>query len=98
MAAYQAGDAATVRSLTAGNLHLRPGDLGRISNVRWRSPISESRTYPGFAPGDVYVPFDASTSGSPDQTIPPEKHWTWGFVMARQTPNARWVAVDNGVG
>ena len=51
LAAYQAGDVTTLHKLTAATLHLRPGDLGHISHVRWRSPIRANQTYPGFAPG-----------------------------------------------
>jgi hypothetical protein len=99
MQAYQAGDAQTVRRLTAGTLQqLHPGDLGHVTAVHWRAPVPMKQTYPGFAPGSVYVSFVAATSGSPDQTIPPDKHWTWGFVLARKAAASRWVAVDDGVG
>lgn len=98
LAAYQANNALALREFTAGTLRLAPGELGRVTHVHWRTPITEGQTYPGFAPGAVYVPFDASTTGSPDHTIPLQKHWTWGFVMARMSPSSGWLAVDDGVG
>lgn len=97
MAAYQAGDSTTLRKLTAGTLQLQPGDLGRVTHVRWHPAISENQTYPGFARGAVQVTFDAVTSGSRDGTIPADSHWTWGFVLARRSPTSRWLAVDDGV-
>jgi hypothetical protein len=50
------------------------------------------------ARGEVDVSFNADTSGSPDGTIPAGNGWTWGFVLARRTPTAPWIVVDDGVG
>jgi hypothetical protein len=84
--------------LTSSRLPLHVGDLGEISDVHWMRPTRERRTYPGFAPGDVYVNFTATTTGSPDGTIPASNHWLWGFVLARPSPTSGWVLVDQGVG
>jgi hypothetical protein len=96
LAAYRAGDDATLQAL-AEQISLHPGDLGHITDVHWLSPERETTRYPGFEPGDVYVEFLATTSGSPDDTIAASHDWRWGFVLARRSPHSRWLVVDNGV-
>jgi hypothetical protein len=101
LAAYQAGDAATLRALTNvhGEVDDRPGDLGTITNVHWGRPSLESTPYGATVRPDVYVPFNATTTGHPyGGTAPRETDWAWGLVLARQTTHSPWLVVDQGVG
>jgi hypothetical protein len=100
LAAYQSGDAATLRALTdvRGEVAIRPGDLGTITSVRWGQANRENTRYQDTVRPDVYVSFNAITTGSPDGTIPKQADWAWGFVLARRAPASPWLVVDDGVG
>jgi hypothetical protein len=76
---------------------LAPGSLGQVTNVRWRTAEDEKQNVgPHWAPGEVYVPFNADTTGGGAGTIPASKGWPWGFVLARRSTTSPWVIVDEG--
>jgi hypothetical protein len=93
LAAYRAGDASVMQKLTI--VSLEPGALGHISHVRWLPAVTITQPQAGFAPGAMYFPFTAVTTGNPNSGIPPQKHWRWGFVLARRSPDSRWLVIDD---
>jgi hypothetical protein len=98
LSAYQAGDTSTLKVLTTPRLPLRPGELGHLSHIRWSAAVGAHEQTPGFSGPEVDVPFNATTTGSPDDTISAGPGWAWGFVLARRSPNSRWLLVDQGTG
>jgi hypothetical protein len=98
LSAYQAGDTSTLKVLTTPRLPLRPGELGQLSRIRWSTAVDAHEKTPGFSGPEVYVPFNATTTGSPDDTISAGRGWAWGFVLARRSPSSRWLLVDQGTG
>jgi hypothetical protein len=96
LSAYQAGDTSTLKLLSTPRDPLRPGDLGRLSQIRWSAAVFAHEQTPGFSGREIYVPFNATTTGSPDGSIFSGSGWPWGFVLARRSSSSRWLLVDEG--
>jgi hypothetical protein len=100
MTAYQAGNGRALKAQTGAGFRLVPGGLGTLTDLHWKPSVlvPENTKYPGFVLPDEYVLFNATTSGSPDATIPSATHWALGLVLARRSPSSPWLVVDDGLG
>jgi hypothetical protein len=100
MAAYQAGNGRVLRAQTGAGFRLLPGGLGTLTDLRWGPSVHvpDNTKYPGFVLPDESVLFNATTTGSPDGTIPASTHWAWGLVLARKSASSPWLVVDDGLG
>jgi hypothetical protein len=100
LARYQAGDAQALEAMTdpKGEVTIKPGDLGTITDVRWEAARSDSSQYPGTVSPAIDVPFTGRTTGSPDGTIPKQVNWIWGLVLVRRSTDSPWLVIDDGVG